>query len=61
MNWEQLSHKSLGFMQMNFCESLYYIVMLVMRYNLNKLSVETAENIIVVCFSFNDWPTCSLN
>lgn len=57
MNWEQSSHKSLGFMQMTFCESLYYIVMLVIRYILNKLSVEAAENISF----FNDWPTCSLN
>lgn len=36
----QSSHKSLGFMQMTFCESLYYRVMLVIRYILNKLSVE---------------------
>lgn len=57
MNWEQPSHKRLGFMQMTFCESLYYIVTLVIRYILNKLSVEADENISF----FNDWPTCSLN
>lgn len=61
MNWEQPSHKSLGFMQMTFCESLYYIVMLVIRYILNKLSVEAAENIIIEISFLNDWPTCSLN
>lgn len=32
-------------MQMTFSESLYYIVMLVIRYILNKLSLEAAENI----------------
>lgn len=56
-NQEQSSHKSLCFMQMTFCESLYYKVMLV-RYILNKLSVEAAENIEIF---FNDWPTCILN
>lgn len=57
MNWEQSLHKRLSFMQITFCESLYYI-MLVIRYILNKLSVEAAENISNF---FNDWPTCSLN
>lgn len=32
-------------MQITFSESLYYIVMLVMRYILNKFSLEAAENI----------------
>lgn len=56
---EQSSHKNLGFMQMTFCESLYYIVKLVMRYILNKLSAEAAEDITEIFL--NDRPTCSLN
>lgn len=52
MIWEQSSHRSLGFMQTTFCESLYYIVMLVLRYILNKLSVEAAENIIEIFFKW---------
>lgn len=48
VNREQSSHKSLGFMQMTFCESLYSIVMLVMRYILNTLSVEAADDIIIM-------------
>lgn len=41
-----------------FSESLYHVVLLVIWYILNKLSVKAAE-VIVIDFYKKNWPACS--